>query len=173
MIDLDMLSGMMDDVSGFGKRMGLTGSRLSGGLGMAASTISAISALRAGQAKARAARIQAIDEWNQAEIVKVDTEGQQLGLKQQLLGQLSQRDSAYAASGVDVGSGVAADTRRSMTENEVASGNVAQLAGSIKSRRHIINSFAAIQKSREEQAAGELGAAGFALKGISSLLGIG
>ncbi|HEV2570937.1 MAG TPA: hypothetical protein VGU72_04305 [Beijerinckiaceae bacterium] len=173
MIDLDMLSGMMDDVSGFGKRMGLSGSRISGGLGMAASTISAISAIAAGRAKAQAARVQAIDEWNQAEIVKVDTEQQQLGLKQQLLGQLAQRDSAYAASGVDIGSGVAADTRRSMTQSEVASGNVAQLAGSMRSRRHIINSFAAIQKSREEQAAGTLGAIGYAFKGISSLMGIG
>jgi hypothetical protein len=172
--------GQSDD--GGGQRMGTRNSDGSAwsnqsdtykALASGSTALSMIAQIGAGNAKARAKRLQAADEWNQSEMEKVTGESQQLGLKGQLLAAVSQRDSAYAASGIDVGQGIAADTRTALTGSEVAAGRVTDLATQIRSRRHIINSLNAIDQAKQEQASGALGAVGTLLNAGMKMASIG
>lgn len=83
------------------------GSVLQGGMGI----LSAMSALRAGQSQAAMYTSQAADTRLDVTQEGIDATERQTGLRKQLLSALGERDTAYAASGVDLSFGTPVQAR--------------------------------------------------------------
>lgn len=81
---------------------------LQGGAGL----VSAMAAMREGQAKAGQLELQAVDAEGKAGQAEVDGLRKQNSLRRALLQQMGDHDVAYAASGVDTSFGTAATARR-------------------------------------------------------------
>jgi hypothetical protein len=80
---------------------------LQGGMGV----LSAMSALRAGQAQSEMYLSQAADTRLDVTQEAIDATDRQTGLRKQLLAALGERDTAYAASGVDLSFGTPVQAR--------------------------------------------------------------
>ena len=83
------------------------GTLLSGG----ASLVGAMAALRKGQDEADQLNLQAVDTDRQAGQADIDAENRQNSLRRGLIKQIGEQDVAYAASGLDLSFGTAAQAR--------------------------------------------------------------
>lgn len=88
-----------------------------GGLSMSqilagtATALSAVASIGASNAEADALRQQAADQDMQQSLETVQDIGRRTSIKREMLAALGQREAAYAASGVDLSFGTAAETR--------------------------------------------------------------
>lgn len=90
----------------------------------------------------------------------VSGEGQVASLKDQLKRTLGQNDVNYAAGGVDVGDGVARDTRASQTSDEVAAEGVTKLSAKMRQSRAMIDAYRYEMQGRDAARGGILGSFG-------------
>lgn len=89
---------------------------------------------------------------------------QQTGeLKSQLLAALGATTSQAGASGIDSGSGIAADTANTLTRRNVSAQVQTGISGDMKARQHQINSLRLIMAGKDAKRAGMLGGIGMGL----------
>lgn len=158
--------GMNWDTSSLGGKSGMTvrTMTLAGlqGISSAAGLLSQIGATKAAgrsermraDMEAAAYDMQAQDEMLNSAQSFVAGEGEVGGLRQQLAQTLGARQALAGASGVDVGSGVVADTRRALADRANTSETVTRANAEIVSRRHQINALAAQMRASQSRMAG-------------------
>lgn len=163
--------------SGAGDGMGVlsqwkksdTISSLQGG----ASALGMLGAIGGGYAKAANYKEQASDAILQGQQAGVTGQQTQTGLKQQLLSTLAGRTAAYGASGVDAGSGVAADTRTALTGEAVQAGNLAGDQTAIAQSRQQINALNYRRMAQQATSAGWIDGIAKMFTGGMSILNAG
>lgn len=153
---------------GLGESGGLMSSASSkSSLAAGSSALAALAAIGEGAAKAQSAKMSAMSWRAQADQEFVQGQSEVGGLKRQLLDQMGSRTAAYGASGVDVGQGVAADTRGALSQEASAAQRMSMLSASIRSRRDMVNAIMADQQAKDARRAGLLGSVGLLLKGLT------
>lgn len=107
------------------------GTILQGGLGL----VSAMAAIRAGASEARMYRSEAADTRLNVTQEQIDAENRQTGLRKQLLASLGERDTAYAASGVDLSFGTPATARREAEDDANRALSQDQMTSTVRQSR--------------------------------------
>lgn len=139
------------------------GSILQGGMGI----LSAMSAMRAGQSEAAMYTSQAADTRLEVTQEGIDATERQTGLRKQLLSALGERDTAYAASGVDLSFGTPVQARTEAIQEAnnaigVDQSNADIRQSRLRSRAATLDGMAADAKSAAKmKAAGILFDTGF------------
>ena len=142
-------------LSGFGK--GSAGlSALQGG----ATALSMLGTLGAANAKASSLRLQASQDMVNAQGATAAGYAQVSGMREQLTNLIGQRQAMAGAGGVDVGQGVAANTRQALSTASDTASNVALSAADIRNRSFQIGALNNQLAAKQAESGGILGALG-------------
>lgn len=149
---------------GSGLLSGFGGSKTLSALQGGATAISMLGTLGAAQAKADSLRLQASQDMVNAQGATEAGFGKVTGLRGALLNTIGQRQAVAGAGGVDVGQGVAADTRTAITTANDYASKSALTSADIRNRSYQISSLNNQLAAKQAEDQGVLGALGSAFK---------
>lgn len=162
------VSGAVSSVAG---AVGLSGgsSALFSALGGVGTLVSAMGAIREGDARATALEQQAADARVDAQQASLEGLQQRSSLKRQLVQALGERDVAYAASGVDLSFGTPAAAREQQEVDAERALSLSDANADLKRNRLLERASSYMSQAGEARRAGSIKAAGSVLSGAYAI----